>query len=276
MKMVTTAGIDLGSTGIDLGSTYTKISVVKDDKVVGFGIGPTGAYPDRTAEKLLDNAMKEAGLDRSELAYIVSTGYGRRIMTIANEVISEISANAQGARWVGSEAGVVRTIVDIGGQDTKVISLDDDLQIRQFKMNDKCAAGTGRFLEVMAKTLKIELSDLGGVSLQSKKYIEIDSTCVVFAKSEINSLIAKGHHKTDIVAAIHRSVAQRLALMVRSVGMEEVVFFDGGPARNVGMRKALEDELGVKMYVPPQPQIVTSIGAAIIARKKLEEQNAGA
>ncbi|UCH89193.1 MAG: CoA activase [Thermoplasmata archaeon] len=261
--------------GIDLGSTYTKIAVVKDDELVGYGIGPTGAYPDKTAEKLLDKAMADAGLKRAELGYIVSTGYGRRIMSIANEVISEISANAQGARWVGSEAGVVHTIVDIGGQDTKVISLDDDLQIRNFKMNDKCAAGTGRFLEVMAKTLKIELSDLGDVSLKSKKYIEIDSTCVVFAKSEINSLIAKGHHKTDIVAAIHRSVAQRLALMVRAVGLEEVVFFDGGPARNVGMRKALEDELNVKLYVPKNPQIVTSIGAAILARKKLEEQDNG-
>lgn len=266
--MVTTAGIDLGS-------TYTKISVLKDGEVAGFGIAPTGAYPDKTAEKLLDKALAEAGIPRSEISYIVSTGYGRRIMPIADEVISEISANAHGARFVGSEAGVVRTIVDIGGQDTKVISLDDDLQIQNFKMNDKCAAGTGRFLEVMAKTLKIPLSELGDVSLRSTKYIEIDSTCVVFAKSEINSLIAKGHQKADIVAAIHRSVAQRLALMVRSVGLQEVVFFDGGPARNVGMRKALEDELHLKLYVPPQPQIVTSIGAAVLARKKLEEQNAG-
>jgi predicted CoA-substrate-specific enzyme activase len=257
--------------GIDLGSTYTKIAVLKDEEVVGSGIGPTGAYPDKTAEQLLDRALSKVGLTRKNLEYIVSTGYGRRIMPIANEVISEISANAQGARWVGSEVGVVHTIVDIGGQDTKVISLDDDLQIQNFKMNDKCAAGTGRFLEVMAKTLKIELDNLGGISLKSKKYVEIDSTCVVFAKSEINSLIAKGHDKADIVAAIHRSVAQRLALMVRAVGMQEVVFFDGGPARNVGMRKALEDELHVKLYVPEQPQIVTSIGAAVIARKKLEE-----
>lgn len=264
--MVTTVGIDLGS-------TYTKLAVLKDDKLAGFGIAPTGAYPDKTAERLLVKALEDAGLDRSELEYIVSTGYGRRIMPIADEVISEISANAQGARYVGSEVGVVRTIVDIGGQDTKVISLDDDLQIQNFKMNDKCAAGTGRFLEVMAKTLKIELSNLGDVALKSKNYVEIDSTCVVFAKSEINSLIAKGHGKSDIAAAIHRSVAQRLALMVRAVGLNEVVFFDGGPARNIGMRKALEDELGVKLYVPPQPQIVTSIGAAVIARNKLEEKH---
>jgi predicted CoA-substrate-specific enzyme activase len=257
--------------GIDLGSTYTKISILKDGEVVGFGIAPTGVYPDKTAEKLLNKALAEAGLSGAKIDYIVSTGYGRRIMPIANEVISEISANAQGARWVGSEVGVVHTIVDIGGQDTKVISLDDELQIQNFKMNDKCAAGTGRFLEVMAKTLGIPLSELGDVSLQSKNYIEIDSTCVVFAKSEINSLIAKGHDKSDIVAAIHRSVAQRLALMVRAVGMQEVVFFDGGPARNVGMRKALEDELGLKLYVPKQPQIVTSIGAAVIAKNKLEE-----
>ena len=258
--------------GIDLGSTYTKISVLNDGEVAGFGIAPTGAYPDKTAEKLLDKALADAKIPKKDIKYIVSTGYGRRIMPIANEVISEISANAHGARFVGSEVGVVRTIVDIGGQDTKVISLDDDLQIQNFKMNDKCAAGTGRFLEVMAKTLKIELADLGDVSLKSTKYIEIDSTCVVFAKSEINSLIAKGHHKSDIVASIHRSVAQRLALMVRAVGMREVVFFDGGPARNVGMRKALEDELGVSLYVPPRPQIVTSIGAAVIARNRWEEK----
>ena len=261
----------LVTAGIDLGSTYTKIAVLKDDKVVGFGIGPTGAYPDRTAEKLLDDALKENNMTREDVKYIVSTGYGRRIMPIADDVISEISANAQGARFVGSEVGVVHTIVDIGGQDTKCISLDDELQIQNFKMNDKCAAGTGRFLEVMAKTLKIPLSELGDVSLKSTKYIEIDSTCVVFAKSEINSLIAKGHDKTDIVAAIHRSVAQRLALMVRAVGMREVVFFDGGPARNIGMRKALEDELGLELYVPKRPQIVTATGAAVLAKNKWEE-----
>ncbi|NOQ54735.1 MAG: CoA activase, partial [Thermoplasmata archaeon] len=189
----------------------------------------------------------------------------------ADSTVSEISANAAGTRWVAREMGV-RTIIDIGGQDTKVIALDDNLQIANFQMNDKCAAGTGRFLEVLARVLEIPLDELGPVSLTSKDPVAITTTCLVFAKSEVATLITEGYGKEDIVAGIHKAVARRLASMAKKVGVKEVVFFDGGPARNIGMIQALEEELGVKLAVPELPQTVTATGAALLAQERLAEK----
>jgi len=250
--------------GIDLGSTYTKVALIHDGKRVGFGIQPTGAYPDEAAGRALEESLKMSGLSVSDINYTVSTGYGRRIAKLANKTISEISANARGSKWLGREKGI-RTIIDIGGQDTKVISLDSDCNIQNFAMNDKCAAGTGRFLEILAKVLDVPLDDMGKLSLSSDDPVEITTTCLVFAKSEVASLIANGHTKEDIIAAIHTSVARRLLVMAKVVGVEREVFFDGGPARNIGMVKTMERELGFPVFVPDQPQIVTATGAALIA-----------
>jgi len=257
--MVTTAGIDLGS-------TYVKVAVVRDGTRVGHGIMPTGAYPDKSASQALVQALKMAKLSIKDIDYAVSTGYGRRIAKLADKTISEISANAMGAKWLGREEGI-RTIIDIGGQDTKVISLDTECNIVNFAMNDKCAAGTGRFLEILANVLDVQLDDMGELSLLSKNPVEITTTCLVFAKSEVASLIAKGHGKEDIIAGIHRAVAKRLLVMARGVGVKREVFFDGGPARNIGMRRTLERELGFKLYVPNNPQVVTATGAALLARE---------
>jgi predicted CoA-substrate-specific enzyme activase len=255
--------------GLDLGSTYVKCVVMRGTDVLGHAVLPTGPDHDATAESTLERALAMGGLTRDAVEYTVSTGYGRRVASTADSTVSEISANAAGTRWVGREMGV-RTIIDIGGQDTKVIALDDDLQITNFQMNDKCAAGTGRFLEVLARVLEIPLDDLGPVSLTSRDPVPITTTCLVFAKSEVATLITEGHKKEDIVAGIHRAVARRLASMAKKVGVREAVFFDGGPARNVGMVRALEEELGVKLAVPPIPQIVTATGAALLAQERLE------
>ena len=238
--------------------------------VLGHAVLPTGPDHDATAESALAMALDEGGVSGDLVEYTVSTGYGRRVASTADSTVSEISANAAGTRWVGRELGV-RTIIDIGGQDTKVIALDDDLQISNFQMNDKCAAGTGRFLEVLARVLEIPLDQLGPLSLTSSDPVPITTTCLVFAKSEVATLITEGYGKEDIVAGIHRAVARRLASMAKKVGVREVVFFDGGPARNVGMRRALEDELGVELAVPPVPQIVTATGAALLAQERLAE-----
>jgi predicted CoA-substrate-specific enzyme activase len=259
--------------GVDIGSTYTKVVVLKDDKVVGYGIQPTGASSEGAAQAAMKEALGMSGESLENIQYIVSTGYGRRITSLSNETISEISANARGSKWVGEKYGI-RTIIDIGGQDTKVIALDDNCDILDFRMNDKCAAGTGRFLEVLANVLEVPLDEMGGLSLKSTKPVEITTTCLVFAKSEVASLIAKGTRKEDLIAGIHIAIARRLIVMAKRVGIREVVFFDGGPARNIGMRKAFEDELGLKIYVPEMPQIVTATGASVIAKETLEKKGA--
>ena len=255
--------------GVDIGSTYTKVSVVQDGKVLGHGVVPTGAFAEQAAESCLNMALEMAKLRREDVQYMVSTGYGRKLvqLTMSNESISEISANAAGTRYIGANQGI-RTILDIGGQDTKIISLDAKGNMVKFQMNDRCAAGTGRFLEVMARLLELPLDQLGPESLKSRNPVTVSSTCTVFAKSEIASMLARKVPKQDIAAGLHKSMAERMAIMARKVGVVEKVFFDGGPARNIGMRKALEDELKTKMIVWETPQIVTSIGAALIAAER--------
>jgi predicted CoA-substrate-specific enzyme activase len=257
--------------GLDLGSTYVKAVVLIDGIVKGHGVLPTGPDHDTTAKEALELAMKMAGIAQPHIEYIVSTGYGRRVASLANETISEISANGEGTRFVASKLNV-RTIIDIGGQDTKVIALDDNLNILNFAMNDKCAAGTGRFIEALSKVIGVGIENMGPLSLASKEPVKITSTCVVFARTEVLSLIAQGRAKEDIIAGIHDSLAKRIAAMAKKVSVRKEVFFDGGPAKNLGMKKALESELGVPLLVPEQPQIVTATGAAMLAAKKLEQK----
>ena len=234
--------------GIDLGSTYLKAVVLSDMAVTGYAVLPTGHDHDETARAALGIALQMANLRQEDIRYIVSTGYGRRVTTLANETISEISANAEG---------------------TKAIALDEKLNIDTFAMNDKCAAGTGRFIEALAGVLGVGIDDMGPLSLKSKSPLKITSTCTVFARSEVVTLIAEGKPKEDIIAGIHEALAKRLATMARKVGVRKEVFFDGGPARNIGMRQALEKELGITLVVPERPQIVTATGAAVLAARKL-------
>lgn len=252
--------------GIDVGSVVTKAVILKDEKILARSLTPTGADPNSAAKLVMKKVLKEANLPRNKIEYIVSTGYGRRAIDFGDRVVTEITANAKGARFLGSPMGTVRTVIDLGGQDSKVIALDESGDIVNFIMNDKCAAGTGRFLEVMAQVLDIKLEDLGKFSLKSKNPIKINATCTVFAESEVISLIAQRKKKEDILAGLHQTIAKRLAGMVREVGAKEVIFFDGGGAKNIGIKKALEDELGMKVYVPKEPQFVVALGAALIAR----------
>ena len=276
--------------GIDVGSTTTKVAVLEDSKTLGSKVSATGTNCRRTATSLLESMLANAGRTRGDVRYVVSTGYGRRMIDFSNEVVTEISANVKGASWLMNhlsrgevsspyEAGQgnpaptngtkIRTLINIGGQDCKVISLDDKGMMVDFVMNDKCAAGTGRFLEVMSCILEVELEQLGALSLKAKEPLPINSLCTVFGESEVISLLSQGKCVEDIAAGIHRAIAKRIGAMVRRVGLHEAVFFDGGPALNEGLRFALEQELGTKVFVPPEPQIVTAIGAAIIALNQL-------
>lgn len=257
--------------GIDIGSTYVKVVVMDGTVRKGYDVQPTGAYPDDSAKLALGNSLKQGGLVHDDLQFTVSTGYGRRIASFANANISEISANARGSKFIGKEKGI-RTIIDIGGQDTKVISLDEECNMTNFAMNDKCAAGTGRFLETLAKVLEVPLDQMGPVSLGSTQPVEITTTCLVFAKSEVATHLAEGIRKEDLIQGIHTAIARRLIVMARKVGIKEKVFFDGGPARNIGMVETFKRELNMDIVVPDVPQIVTATGAAVLAREILENE----
>ena len=258
--------------GIDIGSTAVKVVLVQEGagpgpQVLFRGVERTGANAHKVAAGLLDRALTEAGLAESELASVVSTGYGRRLIKAAGRQVSEITANARAAVELAGGPGRVRTVIDIGGQDSKVISLAADGTMLNFAMNDKCAAGTGRFLEVLSRALEVDLADLGRVSLESSRRLEITSTCTVFAESEVVGLLAQGEAVADIAAATHRSVARKIGALALKVGIAEPVLFDGGAALNVGLRQSLAEELGCEMIVPEHPQAATALGAALSAEE---------
>jgi predicted CoA-substrate-specific enzyme activase len=258
--------------GIDIGSATTKAAIVAGGEILGHRVTTTGVHIEKTSTALLDELLGDLGLTMDDIKGVTTTGYGRRLVNFATSTISEITANVKGAVWYGRKAGVkVRTVVNIGGQDSKVISLDENGVTRNFSMNDKCAAGTGRFLETLARILEMNLEDIGDEALKADVPIRINSTCTVFAESEIISLLARGKKHSEIIAGAHYAIAKRLARMARRVGVVEEVFFDGGPALNKGLVKAIEDEMAVSLYVPPAvPQVTTAVGAALIAQSEYE------
>ena len=249
--------------GVDIGAATAKAVILRNGDVLSCAIIPTGHSVVRATGAVIEEALQKSGLSMDQVKYVISTGYGRRAVPFANKVLTEIICHAVG---VNSMMPNARTIIDIGGQDSKVIGLDDSGNVGNFVMNDKCAAGTGRFLEVMAGVLDVELSEMGSISLLSKAPCRITSTCTVFAESEVVSLRADGRSRGDVLAGIHRAVALRVVIMGRSVGFRDEVVFTGGVAKNVAVKRALEDEIGVKILVPEEPQIIGALGAAVLAK----------
>lgn len=258
--------------GCDVGSATGKAVVMKDGDVTSYVIIPSTTKPEVTARIVMDEALKKAGLlSLEDLGYIVGTGYGRLKVPFASENVSEITCHARGAYWL---CPTVRTVVDIGGQDCKVMSIDDKGKVIEFVMNDRCAAGTGRFFEAMARVLDCGLEGLSLLSLQSNNPAVITSQCSVFAESEVVTLVNEGVELADIASGLHNSIAGRLNSMVRKVGLVEDVALTGGCAKNDGLAKALEEKLGVSVIkLPTDPQIAGAIGAALIAREKLGQQS---
>ena len=197
----------------------------------------------------------------------MATGYGRIAIDYADSQVTEISCYARGINQLHPE---VRTIIDIGGQDSKAISVDKEGRVVDFLMNDKCAAGTGRFLEVMAKALELEIGDLGDISLRATELHQVSSTCTVFAESEVVTLVAEGVNREDIVAGLHAAIAKRIVSMVKRVGLSPPVAMAGGVAKNMGVVKAIEEEIGEPLVVPREPQIVGALGAAILAMEDMQ------
>ncbi len=254
--------------GLDIGSVATKAVILRDDRLFGMSLTRTGAEPAAAAERALAEASAHIVAGRGRVRRVVATGYGRRMVKFADATVTEITACARGAAYFdfGVPPDTARLIVDLGGQDTKVILLDERGIVRDFVMNDKCAAGTGRFLEVMAGVLGVPVEQLGEVSLQSARPAPINSTCTVFAESEVISLIARGERKEDIIAGLHAAIAQRIAQMAAALGEHDILFVGGG-ALNAGVVEALQRALGRKVHVPPCPQHIVALGAALTAAR---------
>ena len=220
----------------------------------------------KVADIATEEALEKARLSLQNLDYIVSTGYGRSAVSCANKVSSEIICHASGVYFLMKEA---RIIIDIGTQDSKVIKIDENGRIINFAMNDKCAAGTGRFLEVMASALGLQLDEMGAISLSSKNPCSISSTCTVFAESEVVTLRAHGRSVKDLVAGIHKAIATRVAIMGAEIRFDKEIVFTGGVAKNSGVKKALEDVISMTILTPVEPQITGALGAALIGKAEI-------
>jgi predicted CoA-substrate-specific enzyme activase len=253
--------------GIDIGSITTEALLFDNEKgIVGYTIMQTGANSRKTAEMALEKVLAYPGKSAADISYIISTGCGRKRAAFAKESITEITCIAKGVNFLFPEA---RTIIDIGGQDTKVIRVDEKGRVIEFEMNDKCAAGTGRFIEVMAKALNVELDAIGEISLQHKKELTISSICTVFAESEVISLVSEGEEMEDILYGIHKAIADRtMGLINRLGGVSPEVIMAGGVAKNIGVVKALEKVLGAPIKIHVEPQIIGALGAAVLSLEK--------
>ena len=255
--------------GIDVGSTASKCVILKDGQeivaksLVAFGTGTTGPA------RAIEGVLAEAGMTRGQMGFILATGYGRNSLEgLADFQMSELSCHARGASFLFPK---VRTVIDIGGQDVKVIEVEGGM-LRSFVMNDKCAAGTGRFLDVMARVLEVDTKDLGDLGDKSTRRVDISSTCTVFAESEVISQLAMNTDKCDIIDGIHRSVAARVVGLCHRVGIKDDVVMTGGVAQNHGVVKALREQLQHEIYTSPLTQYVGALGAALFAYRKVDKE----
>lgn len=255
--------------GLDSGSTSTNAVVMNEArKIVASVVIRTGAKASASAERAYRKVLERAGITPDQVACTIATGYGRVSIPFADENVTEISCHGRGAHYFNPD---VRTILDIGGQDSKAIHVNAAGEVTDFAMNDKCAAGTGRFLEMIARSLEISLDELGPAALESKKRLEIASMCSVFAESEVISLIANNEEKPDIAAGVCRAVAGKAYSLMRRVGLEGAYMMTGGVAQNLGVVRAVEELIGEKLFICEDPEIVGATGAALLALEKLGE-----
>ncbi|MGB9886238.1 MAG: acyl-CoA dehydratase activase [Moorellales bacterium] len=250
--------------GIDIGSLSTEVALLDGEaNLLAVEVASTGTRGWETAQMLLTAALRRVGAGPEAVVRIVATGYGRHKLGCAHRTVTEISCHARGAFHLFPQA---RTVIDIGGQDSKVIRLDEQGRVIDFVMNDKCAAGTGRFLEVMARALEVEIEQFSDLAAKSRRSRLITSTCTVFAESEVVSLLSEGVEPADIARGLAEAVAARVVAMAERVGVEPEVVMTGGVAKNAAVVNALRRQLGRAMLLPPEPQTVGAIGAALFAR----------
>lgn len=254
--------------GVDIGAATAKAVILKGGEVLAYAVRPTGYDVSLAAVKVTEEAMgrTKTGISFDDLSCVVSTGYGRGAVKFARKTATELICHARGAHFLIPST---RFIIDIGGQDSKAIEVDPRGNVVNFAMNDKCAAGTGRFLEVMANVLEVgSVGNMGPISLTSEEPCEVCSTCTIFAETEVVVLRAGGKDRKDLIAGVHRALTSRVAIMAKAMTVEPTAVFTGGVAKNVGVRKFLEEEMGMEFVVPDEPQIIGALGAALIARKE--------
>ncbi len=253
--------------GVDIGSTQTKAVLMDLSRaIVARTVIPTGAHVIRAGRRALEAIVAEANVRPEEVEYVVGTGYGRYKVEAGDAQVTEISCHARGAQFIFPGT---RTVIDMGGQDTKAIKTGPDGNVVDFCMNDKCAAGTGRFLAAAADVVGLTLEEIGEVSLKGTKPIRLTSVCTVFVESDIMNYLAQRKSVEDILAGVHQAIASRTIGLVRRVGVEDEVTFTGGVARNIGMVRALEEKLGTALNVGPDSHFMGALGAALFAVDKL-------
>ena len=256
--------------GCDVGSLSAEAVLMKDGEIVAAEIIRVRPRPEQSAKEVMDKALQKVGWNYDDIQYCVSTGYGRERIPFANNNISEISCHGKCAYWLVPSA---RTIIDVGGQDCKAIRIDDSGKLVNFVMNDKCAAGTGRFLEFMAKTLGVGIEELGPLALDSQEKIIITNVCSIFAESEVLHYIYEGRKSADIALGVNNSMAERVNSLVRRVGIEKDICITGGVAKNISVMKNLGAVLELEpKKLPVDPQIVGALGACLFAKEELSKQ----
>ena len=256
--------------GVDIGSLTAKALVLKDNEILAWDLILTGPDSVETGTTVTNNVLEKVGLKLEDMDFIVSTGYGRIVIPFAGKNVSEISCHAKGANWFFHSA---RTILDMGGQDCKAIRCDEKGKVTDFVMNDKCAAGAGRSMGIMAELVNVPLEDLGELSLQGDgNGVQISNTCVVFARSEVLGYLRRGVSKSAVLAGACEALSKRVQGLLKRVGVEKDFVISGGIAKNVGVVRRLEESLGLRAEMCFEPQIVGALGAAIFARNLLEKR----
>ncbi|MGC5327091.1 acyl-CoA dehydratase activase [Brevibacillus sp. SYSU BS000544] len=251
--------------GIDIGSLSTKSAILKDKKeVLAYDVIFTGGNNRESAAQTFRNVIEKAGLNESDIDVVVTTGYGRENVPFSNKNFSEITCHAKGMHFLNPE---IRTVLDIGGQDSKAIQLDDEGNVLNFLMNDKCAAGCGRFLDIIARALDVDLAEMGEISTRSTNAARISSMCSVFAETEVVSLVAVGTPTPDIIKGVHDSIATRSIALLKSVGIRAPLGMSGGVAKNIGIINSLEEKMNMKVHVTAYPQVTGAIGAAFLGQQ---------
>ena len=249
--------------GIDIGSITAKAAILREDELLGTRVIFTGYNAEAAGRRVFEELLAELELAPAAVVRIVATGYGRKSVTMADRAVTEIMCHAAGARFLDPS---VRSLIDIGGQDSKAVVMDENGRVTNFTMNDKCAAGTGRFLEVMARALEADLDEFGTLSLRAERPAKISSLCTVFAESEVISLIARGETRENIIAGIHEAIASRVSAMANRIGLAAPLMMTGGVARNAGVVQALEKVIGMPIVISPYAQVTGAIGAAVFTR----------
>ena len=249
--------------GIDIGSAYSKGVIIRDSELIAHHVTLSGANYQIAAETIRQELLRQANLTQNDIANTAATGTGATNVAFANQKTSDIVCTARGINNIFPQA---RTAIEVAGQSTKVIRINEHGMVTNFTVSEKCAAGSGRFIEVIANVLRIDLKDFSPLSLKSKKPINFGTGCAVFGESEAITRITEGIPKEDIAAGVNQALASKISSLAKKIRLEEPCAVCGGGALNIGLVKAVEHELNIKLLVPPQPQIITALGAAIIAR----------